>query len=162
MESFYIDLNEMTHKKSKLYRIWALGAVFFIILSVLSVLIFRNQLGGAGWPILIMAVYFILYLYYAWITYRAKLYIQADDYAVEYNFGMLARTVNTVIWDTVVKVKLGPTYIAFFKRTGKRKIVSLGWLPYAKVVEIKDKVCKVCEFKGITCEKAEYHHFENK
>lgn len=162
MESFYIDLNEMTNKKTKLYKILAIGAVVFIALAVISILLLGDKFKKAEVPFIVMGVYFALYIYYAWFTSRAKLYIQADEYAVEYSFGMLKRTAEIIIWDTIVKVKLGPTYIAFFKRTGKRKVISLGWLPYAKVVDIKERFCKVCEFKGITCEKAEYQHFEKK
>lgn len=162
MESFYIDLNEMSHKKSKLYRIWAFGAIFFIVLAILSFTLLKKQLGSAQVSILIMAVYFLLYVYYAWITYKAKLYIQADEYAIEYSFGMIKQSAESIMWDTIVKVKLGPTYVAFFKRTGKRKVVALGWLPYTKVVEIKDKIAKVCEFKGIICERSEFKHYEKK
>lgn len=162
MESFYIDLNEMTNKKSKLFRILIYGAIIVILLAVLSIFLLGEKSKTAEVPFIIMVVYFALYLYYAWYTSKAKLYIQADEYAVEYSFGMIKRTSELVIWDTIVKVKLGPTYVAFFKRSGKRKVISLGWLPYAKVVDIKEKLCKVCEFKGIACEKAEYQHFEKK
>ncbi|MCB8964294.1 MAG: hypothetical protein H6536_04545 [Bacteroidales bacterium] len=162
MEAFYIDLNEMTNKKTKLYKIWAFGAIVFLVLAIVSVAFFQKRFGKAEWPIVIMAVYFALYVYYAWITYKAKLYIKSDEYALEYSFGMLKRTSEAIIWDTIVKVKLGPTYIAFYKRSGKRKVIRLGWLPYAKVVEIKDSICKMSEFKSIPCERAEYQHFESK
>lgn len=162
MELFNIDLNEMTNKKSKLYKIWAFGAVIFLFTAISSVILFQKQFGKAEWPIIILAVYFLLYVYYAWITFKAKLYIKSDEYAAEFSFGMLKRTSEAIIWDTIVKVKLGPTYIAFYKRTGKRKVIRLGWLPYAKVVEIKDSIYKVCEQKAIACEIAEYQHFEKR
>ncbi|MGE0078842.1 MAG: hypothetical protein AB7S48_13365 [Bacteroidales bacterium] len=162
MESFFIDLNEMAHKKSKLYKVWAFGALMFVVFGVGSSMLLKDKFGGAMWPVIVMAVYLLLYIYYAWTTYNAKLYVQADEYAVEFSFGMIKRTAEIIIWDTVTKVKLGPTYVAFFKRTGKRKVVSLGWLPYAKVVEIKDRLEQVCGFKGIQCDRAEYQHFEKK
>jgi hypothetical protein len=162
MESFFIDLNEMSHKKSKLYKVWAFGALMFVVFGIGSSMLLKNKFSGAMWPIVIMSVYLLLYIYYAWTTYKANLYIQADDYAVEYSFGMIKRTAEIIIWDTIVKVKLGPTYIAFYKRSGKRKVVGLGWLPYSKVVDIKDKIAKACEFKGVPYEIAEYHHFEKK
>lgn len=160
MESFYIDLNEMTNKKAKLFRILIIGAIIFIVLAVLSIFLMGEEYKSAEVPFIIMGVYFLLYIYYAWYTSKAKLYIQADEYAVEYSFGMIKRTSEIIIWDTIVKVKLGPTYVAFFKRTGKRKVIGLGWLPYAKVVDIKEKICSICQFKGIICEKADYKHFE--
>lgn len=162
MESFYVDLNEMSHKKTKLFRIWAFGAIFFIILAVLSFILLRNQFGRALLTVLIMAVYFTLYIYFAWITYKAKLYIQADRYTLKYSFGMIKQSAESIMWDTIVRVKLGPTYVAFFKRTGKRKVVALGWLPYVKVIEIKDNIEKFCKVKGITCERSEFKHYEKK
>lgn len=159
MESFYIDLNQLSSKKSKLFRVWAVGAVVFTVFGLLLTLIFKKHVGRAELPIVAIAVYFLLYIYFAWVTYKSKLYIQADEYSVEYKFGMLKGSSEKVIWETVVKIKIGPTYIAFFKRSGKRKVIRLGWLPYSKVIEIKNRVCSVCEFKGIRCEKSEFLHF---
>ncbi|BDX38562.1 hypothetical protein CYCD_19170 [Tenuifilaceae bacterium CYCD] len=162
MKTFFIDLNEMAHKKSKLYKVWAFGALMFVVFGVGTSMLLKDKVDGAMWPIIIMSAYLLLYIYYAWVTYKAKLYIQADDYAVEYSFGMIKRTAEIIIWDTIVKVKLGPTYVAFFKRSGKRKVVSLGWLPYVKVVDIKEKIRKACEYKGVPFEIVDYNRFEKK
>lgn len=70
---------------------------------------------------------------------------------------MMRKVPDQVIWETLKKVRLGPTYISFIKRSGKKKVIPLGWLPYAKVVEIKDKVHVICTSKGIDVEVAEYH-----
>lgn len=160
MESFYIELNEMSHKKPRIIKLWIIGAAVLIVLLVLSFIFFASKGYRVVWLLLAAAIYLGIYIYYAYITYTAKMYIQADEFALEYKFGLISRTVNTYMWDTVSKVRLGPAYLAFYKRTGKRKVVSISWLPYAKVVEIKDKICQICEHKGIPCEKADFTKIE--
>jgi ubiquitin len=60
------------------------------------------------------------------------------------------------MWDVIKKIRLGPTYITFSKKSGKDKKVQLGWLPYTKVIEIKDKVNSFAQSKGIDIEIAEF------
>lgn len=160
MESFYIELNEMSHKKPRIIKLWIIGAAVLVLLMVLSFVFFAGKGYRVVWLLLAAAIYLGIYIYYAYITYTAKMYIQADEFALEYKFGLISRTVNTFMWDTVSKVRLGPAYLAFYKRTGKRKVVSISWLPYAKVVEIKDKISHICEHKGIPCEKADFTKIE--
>jgi Ca2+/Na+ antiporter len=160
MESFYIELNEMSHKKPRIIKLWIIGAAVLVVLLVLSFVFFASKGYRVVWLLLAAAIYLGIYIYYAYITYNAKMYIQADEFALEYKFGLISRTVNTYMWDTVSKVRLGPAYLAFYKRTGKRKVVSISWLPYSKVVEIKDKICQICEHKGIPCEKADFTKIE--
>ncbi|HPD95239.1 MAG: hypothetical protein H6537_06665 [Bacteroidales bacterium] len=162
MKEFFIDLNEMPLKKSKLYRMWIIGALVLIVLVIASFFIFDIKSVKTGWPMLLPLFYLSVYIYYAWYTYKLKLYIRGDEFAVEYKFGMLAQSVNTIIWDTVTKVKFGPTYVTFFKKSGKARKIALGWLPYAKVVEIKDSIIQLCENKAIKCEQGEYKNYNKK
>ena len=60
------------------------------------------------------------------------------------------------MWDVIDKVRIGPTYITFFKKSGKGKKVQLGWLPYKKVVEIKERIQQCSNNKGIEVEIAEF------
>lgn len=158
MDTFSIELNEIGHKKSKLIRLWVSGAIILIASMVLSFYLIGNDLTRLA--VLIPIVLEVaIYIYFAFVTYNAHVYIQSDAYALEYKFGMLSKTPKSIIWETITKVKIGPTYIAFFKRSGKRTTISLGWLPYVKLKEIKDKVCAVAQHKGITCEWAEYKRY---
>lgn len=158
MEQFSIELNEIRHKRTKLIRLWVGGAIVLIVLIILSILLVGNRL--TLYEIVVPTlVYISIYIYFTYRTYNAHIYIKADEYAVEYKFGMLSNTVKSVIWDTITRIKFGPTYIAFFKRTGKKTVVQLGWLPYAKVKEIKEKICEVAQTKSIPCEWAEYKRY---
>jgi Ca2+/Na+ antiporter len=121
MESFYIELNEMSHKKPRIIKLWIIGAAVLVVLLVLSFVFFASKGYRVVWLLLAAAIYLGIYIYYAYITYNAKMYIQADEFALEYKFGLISRTVNTYMWDTVSKVRLGPAYLAFYKRTGKER-----------------------------------------
>lgn len=157
MDTFYVDLNEMTHKKGKLLRTWLFGAIIGIAVFLLTIALAGNYFRKTAIMLIPLLFYLALYVYFAYTAYRTKLYIRSDDFALEYKFGTLLRSTRTVIWQTVVKVKLGPTYIALFKRTGKKVVVRLGWLPYTKVVEIKSKIEQACSQMNIPCEHSSYN-----
>lgn len=158
MDTFSIELNEIGHKKSKLIRLWIVGAVILIVTLALSF-----YLMGSDMTRIVVLVPIVLqvaiYIYFAYSTYNARVYIRSDAYALEYKFGMLSKTPRTIIWETITKVKIGPTYIAFYKRSGKRTTLSLGWLPYVKLKEIKEKISEVAQAKDIACEWAEYKKY---
>lgn len=161
MDTFYINLNEMSNKRKKLFRIWIIGAIIVAALAVLTFYLVRKGEGSSAWVIwVVFAVYITAYIYYARTTYKAALYIESSNYALDYKFGMLLKSSQTIIWETVKKVKFGPTYIAFFKRSGKRKVVKIGWLPYSKVVEIKDKIEGACKSLNVPYEIADYVKFD--
>lgn len=156
MDSFYIDLNEMTNKKPRLIRMWLIGALIFALLFIVSFVILSSRNHKVEWYYVAGVVYFGLYMYFAWTAYTNKLYIQADNFALEYKFGLLPRSTKSIMWGTVTKVKIGPTYLNFYKKSGRKNTISLGWLPYNKVVEIKDDVEKMCKHLEIEVEISEF------
>lgn len=160
MDIFDINLNEMSQKRKRLFRVWAYGAMAILVLAGLSLYFLQDMVGHSYWLIaVILLVYLAAYIYFTRVTIKTKLYIKSDEYALEYRFGVLSKSEQIIIWDVLTRVKIGPTYIAFYKRTGKRKVIRLGWLPYSKVVEIKDKIESVCKDKGIKYEIAQYNEF---
>jgi hypothetical protein len=155
MESFKIDLNEMSSKKPRVRKLLVLGAIICLGFMVASFAIFLTLDSKLEWYFMVAAIYFALYVHYAWISYKADLFVKADTLGFDYNFGLIKRSKNSISWDTVSKVKFGPAYVRFIKRSGRRKLVQLNWLPYAKVIEIKDSLIKICEYKKVPYEKAE-------
>lgn len=161
MDSFNIDLNEMTNKKPRLIRMWLIGLVIFVLLFVFSFVILASRNHKVEWYYVAGIIYLGLYFYFAWSAYKNKLYIQADNFALEYKFGLLARSTKSIMWATIVKVKVGPTYINFFKKSGRKNTMKIGWLPYHKVVEIKDSIIKMAETLEIPVEKTEFIQPDN-
>jgi hypothetical protein len=160
MELFHIKLNEFPYRKSKFFRLLIVVAIILALLAIFTILIFVNrQEGGYVGLILIWVSYFLIYLYWAWYSFRVKLYIHADEFAIKFKFGMIPSSSQVILWETIEKVRLGPTHIAFYKKTGRRKMAKLGWLPYSKVVEIKEKVADVCRMKNIPVEIADFTHY---
>lgn len=134
-----------------------------LLFSSLAILITLNS--SVEWFLLIASFYFGLYIYYAWITYKADLFIKGNDSYFEYKFGLLKNSKNFIYWEIVRKVKIGPAYIAFFKKSGRKRTVSISWLPYAKVIEIKDKLIQLCNNKKVTYEVVDfvrYNEIENR
>ena len=157
MEPFSINLNQMAEKGGRYKRLLIILTVIFLAISLGTFFILYSKDDPKEWIFLAFAIYSLVFVYFGYVGYKAEMFINANDYALEYQFGFFKKVPQKIIWETVTKVKLGPTYLAFYKKTGKRKLIQLGWLPYAKVVEIKDKVQKVAVEKTIELEIADYH-----
>jgi len=160
--SFIIDLNEFNSKKPRIIRLLILGTSFFIALSVLSLSIFLTSQSPLEWFFLIAAIYLALYVYFAWLTFKAKLFIKVNQNMFEYKFGLFKRDKNIILWDSIKKVKLGPAYITFFKKSGRRKTVGISWLPYSKVIEIKENLSTIIQKKNIVLEIGEIIKYDKK
>ncbi len=137
-------------------------ALIVTALFLASLSIFLTTKNSLEWILLVTAVYLALYIYFAWITLKAKLFIKADDYCFEYKFGLIKSDKNLIIWDSIKKVKLGPAYIAFYKKSGRKKVVRISWLPYSRVIEIKEKLSLLVESKGIQLEIADFIKYGEK
>ena len=156
MEGFKINLNEMAHTSGRYRRFVLLLASILIILSTLSFFILHSLNNFTEWLFAMLAIYAIGFAYFAYKGNKAQLYLSADDFAVEYQFGYFAKTPISIMWQTIKKVRLGPTYIAFFKKSGRGKRLHIGWLPYTKVIEVKDKIKAFAEAKNIEVEMADF------
>lgn len=152
MEPFKINLNPSTETGSKYKRFVYTLAIIYFLSSITAFLISYFKNDPIEWVFIGAAIWGIIMISFAFVGSKAKLYFSADDYAIEYQFGFLVKTPTAIIWETVKKVKLGPTYITFFKRSGKGKKVAIGWLPYAKVKEIKELIKQYAESKEIPTE----------
>lgn len=155
MEPFSINLNQMADKGGRYKRLVIILASAFVATSAAAYFLFLNST-MSEWLLIGWGVYLLLYIYFGFVGYNTKMFINADDFALEYQFGFFKKVPQKIIWETVNKVKLGFTYIAFYKKTGKRKVIKIGWLPYAKVKEIKNMVDSFCKEKSIEVVVAEY------
>lgn len=160
MEPCSINLNQMADKGSRYKRLLLVLAITFLVTSALIFWLLYKQDNPNEWIFLGLGVYFLLFIYFGYVGYNAEMFINCDDFALEYQFGFFKKVPDKIIWETLKKVKLGFTYIAFLKKSGKRKVIKVGWLPYQKVKEIKNKVKEICDEKGIEVEVAEYHYEE--
>gem|GEM_PF-244553 len=156
MEPFSINLNQMEERGGRYKRYLLTLGIIFIVISVISFLLLHKKEGTSLWVFLPIVIYILLFIYFAYVGYKTKTFINGDDHALEYQFGFFKKVPEKIIWQTLSKVKLGPTYITFTKRTGKKKTIQIGWLPYAKVKDIKSKVQEICNEKGIEVAVAEY------
>ena len=158
MEPCSINLNQMEDKGNRYKRLLiTLASVFLVTAAITFWILYKNN-NSIEWIVLGLGIYFLLFIYFGYVGYNTKMFINCDDFAIEYQFGFFKKVPEKIIWETLTKVKLGFTYIAFFKKTGKRKVINVGWLPYQKVKEIKNKVKEICDEKGIHVDIAEYHY----
>jgi len=160
MEPCSINLNQMSDKGNRYKRLILIMAIIFLVTSALTYWLLSINNNPSEWIFLGLGVYFLLFIYFGYVGYNSKMFINCDDFALEYQFGFFSKVPDKIIWETLTKVKLGFTYVAFYKKTGKRKVIQVGWLPYQKVKEIKNKVHEICDEKGIKVEVAEYHYEE--
>ena len=157
MEPFSISLSQMTDKGARYKRLLIILTILFVATSVAVYFLFYKGKTPNLWIFVGWGIYFLLYIYFGFVGYNTKMFINGYEFALEYQFSFFSKVPDKIIWETVTKVKLGFTYLAFYKRTGKRKVIQIGWLPYSKVKEIKNKVNSLCIEKGIEVEVAEYH-----
>jgi Ca2+/Na+ antiporter len=162
MNSFFVDLNDLSIKKPRIRRFLVLGAILCFVLMIASIALFLTFQSSLGWFVVMFATYFVFYVYYAWMSHKANLYVKADSTGFDYKFGLLKRSNNYIMWATISRIKIGPAYIRFIKKSGRRKLVQLNWLPYVKVIEIKDSLIKMCESKHIPFEKADIIDYSKK
>lgn len=156
MTSFYIDLNDPSSKKPKIIRLLIYGAVVCICLIAISISIFHAFKAFFESLLLISAVYLALYVYFAWVTINSKLFVKADGNGIEFKFGIRVNSKKYFIWDAISKVRIGYAYLSFYKKSGKKRKIQLSWLPYSKVIEIKEMVIEVCMHKKIPFEKVDF------
>ena len=156
MEPFRINLNQMAETSGRYRRFLIILSVLFIAAATVSFLILNQQDDPKEWIFLAFGIYGLGFIYFAFAGRKAKIYFSADEFAIEYQFGFFMKTPTAIMWDVIDKVRIGPTYITFFKKSGKGKKVQLGWLPYKKVVEIKERIQQCSNNKGIEVEIAEF------
>lgn len=85
---------------------------------------------------------------------REGLYIKGDACILRYRLGYARRGAVSVPWRALLKVRLGPTYIALHKLSGRRRTIRLGWASYGKVLEAKGNVEAMCRRAGVPVERA--------
>lgn len=161
MNKLYINLNEYSTKKQRVFRLLALGlliCILLIILSVLPLLLFGKS---AEYLAIIIFIYLFLYFYFAWLSFKSKIYIKTDDNSIIIKFGIRNSSRDIILWDSIRKVRIGPTYIAFYKKSGRRRRYMLGWLPYAKVIEIKDGLIELFDSLGVEYEVVDFVRYQN-
>lgn len=157
MKSFSISLSQTKEKNSRFKRLLLILAILFVVISLAAYFLFYKGTNTSIWIFIGWGIYLLVNLFFGFVGYNKEMFVNADEFALEYQFGFFSKVPNKIIWETVTKVKLGFTYIAFYKKAGRRKVMELGWLPYSKLKEIKNNVHSLCKEKGINVEVAEYH-----
>lgn len=162
MSDFYIDLNEFSSKKTRIVQLLVFGAIICVGFTLTSLSIFLTTNSSLEWFFLMAAIYVALYIYFAWLTFNAKLYVKADESGIEFKFGIRSKTANYINWSSISRLRIGYAYISFFKKSGRRRRIQLSWLPYCKVVEIKEKVIHLCKKRGVTYEIVDFIRYSKK
>jgi len=160
MEACAINLNQTADKGRRFKRfILILTLVFLASAAGVAWLLYQKQ-DMETWIFISLGIYFLFFLYFGYIGYNAKMFIRCEDFALEYQFGFFKKVPEKIIWETIDKVKLGFTSITFFKKSGRKKVLKIGWVPYEKIKKIKNNVHSFCAEKGIPIEVAEYKEQE--
>ncbi len=162
MDNLFIDLNEYSIKKQKLFRLIIFGALLCLLLLLFSILFLRYLNKPAEYLLITSFVYLALYFYFVWVSYKTKLFIKADEKCIILKFGIRSRSKDIILWDTIRKVRIGPTYIALMKKSGRRRRYMLGWLPYYKVIEIKDKLIDFLDTRNVDYEVVDFIKYQDK
>ena len=155
MESFNINLNKSSAKEDRLkkYLLIISFVLLFLMLITYGILYINNVRNE--WTYILLGFYVAAYIYFAFQGQKTNLYINADTTVLEYQLGYYRRAPIAILWQSIKRVKIGPTYVAFYKKSNKRKVIHLGWLPYAKIIEIKNNIETLCKNLKIDIEYGE-------
>lgn len=162
VKDLYIDLNEYTTKKQRVFRLLIYETLICIGLMLLTVFLFFSFSSTIEYYLLVIPIYLLLYLYFVWISLKTNLFIKVNEDSIVLKFGIRNSSKDILLWDTIKNVRVGPTYISFYKKSGKRRRFMLGWLPYAQVIEIKDKLIDVFESKKIPYEVVDFIRYQTR
>ncbi|MDY6802059.1 MAG: hypothetical protein SVU94_12670 [Bacteroidota bacterium] len=160
MEACIINLNQTADKGRRFKRFILILSLVFLASAIGVTWLLYQKHDMETWIFISLGIYFLLFLYFGYIGYNAKMFIRCDDFALEYQFGFFKKIPEKIIWETVDKVKLGFTSITFFKKSGRKKVLKIGWVPYEKLKIIKNNVHSFCAEKRIPIEVAEYKQQE--
>lgn len=160
MEPCTINLNQTADKGPRFKRFILILSLIFVASAALFAWLLFRQHDPDSWIFIGLGIYFLLFLYFGYTGYNAKMYILCDDFALEYQFGFFKKVPDKIIWETLNKVKLGFTAITFFKKSGRKKVIKIGWVPYEKLKKVKNTIHAICTEKDIPVEVSEYHEQE--
>lgn len=162
MKEICIDLNEFSTKRQRVFRFLVFGLLICVSLILLSILFLSLLSKTIEYLVVVIIIYLILYFYFVWLSFKTKLFIRSDEGCIIFKFGIRNSSKDIIRWNTIRKVRIGPTYIAFYKKSGRRRRYMLGWLPYAKVIEIKDSLITLLERLGVDYEVVDFIRYQNK
>ncbi|HON19474.1 MAG TPA: hypothetical protein PK990_09980 [Salinivirgaceae bacterium] len=158
MKSFYINLNESAEKGTRYRKFLMYSSAALVLMLLLTFVILYNSKVDTLWYYILPGLYVLIFIYLAFAGYQSHLYISADERALEYQLGFHRRAPLAIFWQSISKVKIGPTYISFYKQSGRKKTLQLGWLSYQKLVEVKSKIEALCKNLNIPIEYGEIRH----
>ncbi len=154
--NFHIDLSNVLNANSRIeQKIWRISITVLIALTAINTITAKEtfiRLVYASMLVLML----IAVIYYRRVSRNGQLFIRSDAQMLEYKLGYMRYAKQQLLWESVARVKFGPTYIRFFKRTGRRKTLKLGWLPYDTLLRIKQQLMAACDEQNIAYEVAEF------
>ncbi|HOG20301.1 MAG TPA: hypothetical protein PKW37_07660 [Salinivirgaceae bacterium] len=155
MESFYINFNSHPERSKRFRRFIVLISIILVVMVGLTFWAFYAFSIFGIWLILLLSLHTIIYFYLVYKGYKSELYVKSDNEVLSFKLSLYRRTPTLVFWDSIKKVKIGPTYVAFYKRSGKRKTMYLGWLSYANNINVKRNIESIVKQLSIDIEYGE-------
>ncbi len=85
-----------------------------------------------------------------WFRSTKMFYFQSDEQSLSYrtSYRPLPRKIN---WHEVQAIRIGPSYIRFFLKEKKSRRVSLGWLHYDSLRELKSNIAHEAQARKVSC-----------
>lgn len=154
---FYIDLNEDREYHWRTERKIAMaGSIALLVICALNIAAATTTYSRALYTLMLL-LYIAAFTYSYRIRLRTKYYVRSDEQIIEYKLHAMDRLKQQLLWDSIERVKFGATYVAFYKRTGKRKLLKMGWLTYDSVIRIKRQLQQACAERDIPYEVAQIY-----
>ncbi|PIE84545.1 MAG: hypothetical protein CSA07_00355 [Bacteroidia bacterium] len=92
----------------------------------------------------------LVLLFTIWFRSTKMFYFQSDEHSLRYrtSYRSLPRR---IAWEEVQAIRIGPAYIRIFLKERKSRRVSLGWLHYDTLIELKNNIAREAKARRVSC-----------
>ena len=98
MEPISISLSQMKDKGSRYKRLIIILAISFILTSIAAYFIFYQENNPSIWILIGWGVYLLAYIYFGFVGYSKEMFVNADEFALEYQFGFFSKVPEKIIF----------------------------------------------------------------
>lgn len=140
MDSFFVNLSSSTDKIKRFRRFVILLSLFLVVLAILPVVFLSFFFGFNVWLSLFLGLHTVIYGCLVYSSYKSELYVKADKVGLVFKVSLYRQAPVRIFWESVKMVKLGPAYVAFYKASGRRRMLRLGLFSYRNVILVKRNI----------------------
>ena len=144
---FYCNLSASSPTQRGLS--WWLFAPLSILIAVFWLLLLLHMRS----PVWATVIFLIQLLFTALNLSMARThyFFSSDGRSLDYKVVFGLHKKRSVRWDDIKAVRLGPAYVRLLRKAHRNRQISLGWVPYEQLRNLKAEIAKEARRLGVRC-----------